>query len=668
MKRKANNKVTYSILVFLSVTLLFCSWLLGGRVAAVSADTGSDAISFDSTYVMDDLKGSSVDGKNFNLLDYGFDNKKPLKIFSFVEYCYSFYATKQDNYGLYVYVYNPQGVNFVYSSIQNKIQFSVGDGSTASFEKYTLQFLNCSTESNYEGLFVKYKVVLPMARKQAVLDALNSTARVYVVSGIELLTEGELNATEYAATGIKADGSSGSVIYRYSGYAAGYGVNNETSTLSCESTEGEVLRLEVHHTSWRAGSGVTNGKSKYTQDSLNSVYFAIPKEFPEKYGYLSEVHCEWLNAVTSWGLVTGNRTIYDKIYNYVGREIGFKNYDMTYAFYVDYRQHHYDGAAIFDGAYLGYNSSSSSLIENKITQLNWLFSAGDELNIADHTTISSEIAKQWYSSEFTGIVGEDYGEVLENKDGKKIYKALFDSVDDEIKDYHIKAEEKKTLISQKWSQSWWEKHVSGGHHKVGDAVPENVEAIHQVTDEDFLSNEEMTCDRLYISVSDYADFKQFYDENKGENNIYLLRFAVTDYVSAEASEYKYQKALIGDNYGLNEVDTNAYFFKQNVFLDFDIIDVTFCDDGRLTVVPVVMSPIDIVPEITPPPLVTEDPDGKGLSLLEIILLVIGVVLLLILFGIVWPYISPVVIVVGRGIWTVVKLPFKAVGALFRRNE
>ena len=46
---------------------------------------------------------------------------------------------------------------------------------------------------------------------------------------------------------------------------------------------------------------------------------------------------------------------------------------------------------------------------------------------------------------------------------------------------------------------------------------------------------------------------------------------------------------------------DGYFFKETVNLDFDIIDVTFTKNLKNTVIPVVSSPIDVVPSPTPPP-------------------------------------------------------------------
>lgn len=647
MKRK--TKIVYIATVLFVAVLLLFTVLAENKAVYVSADA-LDEINFDNTYVMDDLRGSTVDGVPFNLKDYSFDKNKPTKIFSFVEYCYSFNATKQANYGLYVYVYNPQGINFVYDSVQNKIEFAVGEGATG-YQKYSLKYLNCSTETNNEGLFIKYKVVLSEARKMEVLNALNSTNRIYRVGGIELLITGSANATDYPATGVITADNKGSIIYNYSGYSAGYGANPEAaSTLTVNSTEGDVLSLEVHHTSWRE-KGVTNGKDEYTQDSLNSVYFAVPKTIVNKYGYLSEVHAEWRNAVTDWGLVTGNYEIYQKLYPYVGQDINFNNSAVYYSIFGGYR---YGSSAIYNSirtakiAYNPYDLGGDNILsdqywESVLTQLNWLFSAGDESNIADRTPVSSETLKTWYEREFTNMVGENYGETLDCKDGVKIYKALFESIDDEIINYHIKADDKYTLVSQKWSQSWWEEFF-GGYHKDGVAVPVDIEAIHKVTDNDFGTDTEVTCNRLYISTSDYDQFKSFYDENKADNNVYLFRFAQTEYVSMEASECSLALAINGQP---KEIDTNAYFYKQNVFLDFDIIDVTF-DNGKVkTIIPVVSSPIDIFPVVTPPVNVTEDtpkPDWK-----RIIKIIIGVVLF-------------VLIVV------VLSYVFKAIAKLFHRKN
>lgn len=700
MKRQA-YKIKYVLTVLLAVFTLFTATLLSTGKSTAHAATISMREAYEASNVMDDLKGSTIDGKPFDLKDYGFNANKYTTVFSFVEYCYSFDPARQGDFGLYVYIYNPQGINFKFNSTQNKIQLGIGN-IRETYRKYPIKFLNSSTDANYFGLFIKYKVELTDSQRLEILNTLNSTERVYDVSGIELLTYGESNAHDYPATGVVDERSKGSKIYRYSGYSKGWGADVTTDSLEVSCAEGDVLRLEVHHTSYRQ-KGVTNGKDEYTQDNLNSVYFAVPKKIADKYGYLSEVHAEWRNAITSWALVTGNYEIYSKLYNYVGKDIGNNNAAIGYSVFGEPQEVHYtiDIPTTISKSEVAYNARHSlsndgtimlgktMKCRNYLTQLNWLFNASDstEQNIADRTAISSKKLYDWYVKDFATAVGADYnGETLDIKDGVKIYKALFDSVDAEIKDYRIKADEKHTLLAQKWTQSWWEEHVTGGHHKDGNiGVGAEVDAIYEVTDSDILNDERLTCGKLFISTSDYNEFINFYNANKAENYIYLIRLGVTDYSSIEASQYQYSTNLFGSAYE-KFIDTNAYFFKEAALLDFDVIDVTF-DNGKIqTVIPCVSDPIDIFPEATPP--VHTNTDSKNwwqifwdalcrgewwaVTITVIVGLIVLVVLIKLLslffplFAVLWGGIKKGLKWALSGVWWLIKQPFVALKKLFKK--
>ena len=115
------------ILAFvLAMLLLFTS--IGGGVLHASAASVEDA--FKSSDVLDDLVGSTVGGKAFDLLDYPYDPAGSLRVISFTEYCYSYAANKQDDYGLYLYIYNPTGRAVDTTSQQHKIQMAVSYNST----------------------------------------------------------------------------------------------------------------------------------------------------------------------------------------------------------------------------------------------------------------------------------------------------------------------------------------------------------------------------------------------------------------------------------------------------------------------------------------------------------------------------------------------------------
>ena len=110
------------VVVFFFVAVLLFVAVWGGHNAAPTAYAAS-GLNIDSTNVLDDLNGSTIGGKEFNLADYPYDENSKTQVISFSEYCYSYYSKNQGNYGLYVYVYNPQGKAFDERTERNKIQF-----------------------------------------------------------------------------------------------------------------------------------------------------------------------------------------------------------------------------------------------------------------------------------------------------------------------------------------------------------------------------------------------------------------------------------------------------------------------------------------------------------------------------------------------------------------
>lgn len=277
------NKTLLYAIVF---ALVFCTVFIAVQDLAQVAFANNDTVSFDDTNVLDDLESSTVNGKPFDFLAYAFDEDKKLQIINLVEYCYSYKANMRDNYGLYVYVYNPQGIDIVENSGQNKIEMAVswsknanGTYSADGYEKFNLKFCNKSERTNYKGLFYKFKIVDKEIDGKTLAERVNSAERRYDVVGIELLTRGNTNATDYGVGG----------SYRYSGYAQGYGDSDE-STLSCVVEDFETLSLEVHHTYYRTNVS-SLGKGHYNE--VNTVYFSVPDYFFKTYGNLQKIHAEW---------------------------------------------------------------------------------------------------------------------------------------------------------------------------------------------------------------------------------------------------------------------------------------------------------------------------------------------------------------------------------------
>lgn len=604
----AKNKISFLIItLFLSILVV----LSGICPTYVRADTTANK--FDKTNVLDDLKDMTFDGKKFNLEEYNFDTKKDTQILSFVEYCYSFYEEKQSDFSFYVYIYNPKGLKFKTDSSLNTIQFATTNNSDSAYTKYTLTYLNKSEKADYEGLFYKFKVNLTEEQKTAILNGVNSSSRVYKVSGFELVTQGALNATDYAV----------SLTYKYSGYAKGCGPNeNAESTLKFTSEGLETLSLDVHATTYRPDG--TNGKNDYTQDSLHSVYFAVPNEVIKQYGEMVAVHATWLNAVLKPALVTGNQVAYYSILNYLGQDIGDYNKNLNYAYLGAYSSSTHQSGDLYKtygfnynlNEYIGTSIYDKTKYGSDIEMLCMLFNSGSLDNSADSYIVSSELIQEKLIESANMFGG--------NLVNGKYSEYMFESVDDEFTVVNIKADDTYSLDSelQVIGSSWWDK-LWGITHIVSSTF-DGIQAIYPVKDKDLSGTKEQISNKLYISEYDVDDFKSYYENNKENSTVYLFRYQVSDYISQEATLFE-KSSFLGIE-GYSEVDTNAYFFQETINLDFDVIDVTFSTGEFETVIPVVSNPIDVIPDATPP--VYTESDKDGLDLLKIIIAFFLVIILI----------------------------------------
>ena len=633
-----------------AVLCLLCPWAVrGGFAPAVRAEE----ISYEHTDVLDDLSGAVIGGKPFDVRDYPFDERGKPQIVAFAEYGYSFYADNQGDYGLYVYVYNPQGQAIDTDTDRNKI--SLAYGGQENWTKYNLEFLDYSSDAGYEGLFYKFRVDIAENRAE-MLDALVQSERSYEISELELSVKNTVTAYPCMQT------------YTYSGYAEGYGPElSEGSTLACTADGFEkYLNLDVHPTYYRPEG--TNGENDYTQDSLHSVYFSVPKYVVAEYGGLSAVHATWLDAVLAPVLVTGNKDAYDAILPYLGQDIGQNTDALDYAYVGDaeFGATGGFGETGWGGVY-GYNFPEAWMglggdgvinsTDRVVSVLYWLFYAGEGENSADEYALSSEAIEEKLVE-----LTEQYGGELVNN---RYSRVLFDSVAEEFTEINIAAEFEYDLRNEVLGSSWWDKLWGITHDE--SAAFDGIKAIYEVQEGDFVIRDnvldtEETADNLYIAPEDVEAFKEFYDENKADSVVYLFRYQVSDYISAEASLFEPDN-FIGNAW--SQTDTNAYFAQETVNLDFDIIDVTFTKDGVSTVIPVVSDPIDNIPGITPPANTTDD-DFDWKTLLGIIL---GAVLLIVFL----PLVATLVPYLVKGIVWILLLPVKGIAAIIdslkkRRNK
>lgn len=625
----------------LLLAVLVCFGAVMGGQGFLSAFAATDVqTAYENTNVLDNLDGATIGGKAFDIADYPHNDEDRPQVISLVEFCYSYYADKQNDFGLYVYVYNPQDIAFDMATDRNKIQLTYGN--KQSYSKYTLDFLNYSDKAGYEGRFYKFKIRLTDAERQDILDLVDDNERVYKISGIELSYKGTV--TEYPC----------GQTYTYSGYAEGYGSELATGdTLSC-TVDGfdKYLTLDVHSTYYRPEG--SNG-SENKQDTLHSVYFAVPNEIIREYGVMTAVHATWLNAYTSPIFVTGNEELYNGFMELVGKE----SPETDYAFHTNESGRYWGGFYFVDYSH-GYNYSNA--VENVLTKLNYAFYAenGDADSYvlpAEKLLGDSESGKKGWLETYTQNFG---GELVNDKYSA----ALFEKVDAAFTDKTITSDDTFSLTSVTTSQNLWQK-IWGTSTSYTNTY--TMSAIQDVTldDMDNALSEKAFCDEFFVAEGDFDELYSYVKKAAAKDEtVYLFRYYQSEYFAVELSEGMYETGfytqIVGDMsmpaYGRHyeHEDTNAYLCQMWVQLDFDIIDLTFTKDNVDTIIPVVMSPMDIAADGTPPLVTTKD----GLSWWQILLAVLALILIIWLL---FKFAPVIVYAVGK----VIALPFKAIGALFK---
>lgn len=576
-------------------------------VSADAVEYTESVNALDSTSVLDDL------GEDY-VKSYANQTSGQIQLHSFMEYCYSGKPTVLNTkYGLYLYIYNPSRTEFEertgweYNTATLASSYNA-DGAPAGYSK--LRMKNCGhTTGAYDKLFYKFRIIGLEDIVQGLRDMDEQYGyRRYDISEIELRVKG--NTTGSKAYAIAR-------TYTYKGYAEGCGATEE-STLVCEQSEMDVLHLEPYATTYRPEGN--NGKNAYTQDSLHSVWFSVPNEYVEKYGEMYAVHAMWREAVLKPFLITGNSKAYDAIIEYLGDDDEDAHIeDLGYFYLGAYEWFNpapegnkvtaYCGSSfnapdhwfVNDIAidYLKYIVEKNRAGET-INPLNLILETeSSELNSADNYIASPEKIEEAMRIATLNLGGA----MIETKNGA-YSSSLFESVG-ELKDYNITKDDTTQLLSKTpVDKTFWDKLFDRDTQYESGAIENaKISAIQEVKATDLTGSKKEVADRLYVAKSDYNELMSAYSKAQTNNEtLYLFRFAKSECFSQEATLFeKTDKGVwFNDEYYWEEVDTNAYFYQESAYLDFDVIDVTFKKGEVKTVIPVVMTPIDIFPESTPP--------------------------------------------------------------------
>lgn len=630
---------------------------------------------FEKTNVLTDLQSSTVNGQPFDISKYPFNEDKDISVVNFVEYCYSYKRNLQLNYGLYVYIYNPKGLNLSTSSKSNKIQMAVKydeEGKPTDYVKFSLEFCNKSEHSDYKNLFYKFKVIDKAVDGTTFYERVNSNARRYDISGIELTTYGEPNATDYYVGG----------TYTFTGYAEGYGPDSTAKdTLACSINYLETVKLDVFHTFYRTKTSI---KGAGYQNQLDTVYFAVPKRFFELYGKLQRIKAEWYEYKTKDIVVTSNKDFYNKVDPYLGvatnpkGNLGIPAYNKQ--IYYSLGQNAGSKGGGFWAADWGYNLGDGYL-HTACQTLYYLFHVD---NIKSYDPYADVVKNGGVSSNALYEYIMNYKKTHNNgylpiKEGRISADLFENDIDDYRKmdnefgkiqhgysyyDFDADVDLQKLSSWSEGNPTFWDNWKTWGFldallGRIPDEASRTVSPIYTLKESDLKGTPTEVAERLLINVNDVDDLKAFYKDavevsgkDDEEKVVVLFRFATSDYYSAEVDIIEIGAgALNSDKHRSGQ----AYRAWESVFMDFDIIQLTFNRDGVYTVIPVVSSPIDIVNAITPPVQVGE------LEWWKMVLAIILLILLLIILYPILPYIIKFIV------W-VIMLPVKLIASIFKRKE
>lgn len=578
---KQQNKLCISFIYFITAALVAFVFLFGLTTGTNTYAADDTATSFDETNVVDDLKAAE-----FVLEDYPKNSEGELQVIYFVEYGYNIRANEQDNYGLYIYVYNPaeiaidvDGKNFV--QISSKHDES---GKPTDYSKYSVK---CVSKSSgvYGKLFYKFKVVAGLSEQLAHID---DEVRRYDVSGIELQTAGEANATEYPI----------STTFYYSGYAKGFGKDTAAdSTLTCRTESLETVSFDVKHTTYRYQNEKKGGQE------IASVYFKVPKKYFDTYDGLQKIKAEWLKGVTKDILVVNDKTLYSYLKNWVGRDVGKGSFDMKYGFYSKADSYmntktpsNNEFAWVYNVMYSDEQENSMikdfwgpSSYDYRMTVLYWLFYGEGDLK--DIRIASGNVLNYYNNSEYKK-------EMLMSVDTEKTVKVI-----DAEDVFTLEGFDKNANLVNMFTKLFFP--------DIETSDLKDISPIQVLTSEDIKGTDEEIAERIYVDEKDVSDIKVCVNDTSSKT--VLFRFAVNSYANVLISYYNRESLDVGLTSESYKETGYAYRNRLPIYIDFDVIWLGFSKGDKLTIIPAVSSPITVIGGTQPP---TKDLGEKAKDALE----------------------------------------------------
>lgn len=618
---KTSIRFLVAVLVFFTLALLSWDMISTGLIAYA----GDNDLKFDNTSIFDDLYGSKDDnGNEFDLSNYPIDKDGELQFFSFVEYGYSYYANYEKNYALYLYLYNPQQLNFQTDLDANVVRMGVSyttkdDNIVVSeYEDFKIVCVSRTT-GDYANLFYKFKVLDPNKKILSMAQAYEKEngCRRYDIAGVYLKT---------GKDDVTLDKNIGRT-YKCSGYMSTYGKDaSNPSTFVCNVEKLETLDLKVYQTSYLTG---VSSAGAYHHNNVSSVYFAIPQRVLDKYGSLWEIYAQWYECKTAPIFVTSNSNLYngmkDLTHYSLSENKNKPRLDDSVPYYFYYGMDSNEGLGqvhsrtTYDWAYNLYSyeedypsSSTHVTVSNSALNLPYVFyspsyTVNGAFNVINKQTVAGDVTSSQIRDYIQNYKSSNY---VDWHTSRNLASELFvNTVDSARADKGIKVGLNKvrtnlgdTFDLKSWNSeygSWWDKLTQYGwsypKNEVLDEQHTNVKPFEEVINTT-LNSVTLSSD-LLINENDVDSFKTFCNSSYANDEVpYLFRFAVSDYYSRPLGYGDSQNKVYK-----TEKESDTYLAQETVFFDFNIITMTFKGKEDYYTLAVMHTPVDVIAGVEPPP-------------------------------------------------------------------
>lgn len=398
--------------------------------------------------------------------------------------------------------------------------------------------------------------------------------------------------------------------WTYSGTTAG-------GDLSSRSTRISVIELDLHPLVYRGD----RFSAQFEYDQVNSVYFSLPRDFEKKNGTVTSIRCTWTEYDSGWILACPTDKVRDSLASAAGKSV--TSYTDAYPEVYLYLAPGAGNRFVF-----AWNvKDATAKITYDVDTLQWVAKYDgeqDELGAIVESDLQEQINAAWLA----------YNQGADNyfSQGGKVFEG--DIMTDQ-----------SFTVSVDSGASVWERIFLGKN-----TTEQSKRAFQRVTENALINPEAMLLvDQSY--KKELTDALAKADQN--EEDLMILHFASCDYnaipVSAKYSSFRTEKDL--------------YACREQLYMGFDILQITCEKNGENVVVPVAAAPINVIGGLQFFSKIKDAP--KWVIILIAILILFAVV---ILCPALLPLLVKVVVLPFKLLWWLLRAIGKGVAALFHKRE